>query len=122
MGKKLLRLPAVPPPGRAQTPEPLKQLRALPLPEGDGGGLIWPTPPVMCVPGATISGLRRPSEHGPRLEKVAMSSAELAAVSAVLQPSLPAVLLPPFAVDIERTFSLAPTVMTFLAVPGEPTV
>src|SRR5215510_6156702 len=76
----------------------------------------------MWVPGATSSGFLRPSAQGPRLEKKAMSLALLALESATPQEVLPEGSLPPFAVDIERTFSEAPTVMTFLAVPGAPTV
>jgi hypothetical protein len=49
---------------------------------------------------------------------MALSASE----SGVLQPSLPNGSLPPAAGSSERTFSAAPTVMTFLAVPGEPTV
>jgi hypothetical protein len=62
---------------------------------------LCPTPPVMCVPGATRSGFWRPSAHGPRLEKLAMSAALFASVSNVLQPSLPVALLPPLAVECE---------------------
>src|SRR5882672_6439858 len=120
-GKKLFGLPRVPPPGRAQTPTPLKHARAAPVVPGEGGGLSCPTPPVTCVPGPTISGFFRPSLHGPRLEKPTMSFALLASVSSSPQPSLPVALLPPLAVECEWTFSAAPTVKTFLAVPGDPT-
>ena len=81
-----------------------------------------PTPPVTCVPGATISGFTRPSLQGPRLENPTMSLALLASSSAVSQPSVPSVAAPLFVMACEWTFSAAPTVMTFLAVPGEPTV
>ena len=69
-----------------------------------------------------MSGFLRPSVQGPRLEKLAMSFALSASVSGVVQPSLPAVLLPPLAVECVCTFSAAATTRTFLAVPGEPTV
>ena len=39
------------------------------------------TPPTMCEPGATRSGLFRPSAHGPWLEKLKMSFALLASES-----------------------------------------
>jgi len=55
----------------------------------------------MCVPGAVMSGFLRWSEHGPREEKLMMSSALSAPVLATPQPSLP----------VMRQFSLAPTVM-----------
>ena len=59
---------------------------------------------------------------GPAAGKVARSFALFAAVSSSLgQPLSPAASDPPLAVESERTFSDAPTVMTFLAVPGEPT-
>ena len=67
----------------------------------------------MCVPGATMSGFLRPSEEGPRLEKTTMSLTLFASASGVPQPSAP---------PKACTFSEAPTVMTFLAVPGVPTV
>jgi hypothetical protein len=51
-----------------------------------------------------------------------MSSALLPPVSGSSQPSFPVALLPPLAVLIERTFSAAPTVKTFLATPGAPTL
>ena len=70
----------------------------------------------MCVPGATMSGLMRPSPPaaltGPRLEKPMMSLALSAPVLPMPQPSFP----------VWRTFSPAPTVMMFLAVPGLLTV
>src|ERR1039457_5318733 len=103
-------------------PKLKRQDKADPVPLGDGGGKLWGAPPVMCVHGATISGLIRPSAQGPRLEKLAISFALLASVSKVVQPSSPTGLLPPLAVDMERTFSMPPTAMTFLAVPGAVTV
>ena len=66
----------------------------------------------MCVPGATTSGLTRPSVVGPRLEKVARSWALSASALETPQPSVP----------VGRTFSEAPTEITFLAVPGEVSV
>src|SRR5882724_9939590 len=95
---------------------------ALPVPVVGGGGEFCATPAVMCVPGATTSGFWRPSLHGPRLEKSAMSLALSALESGVLQPSLPSTSLPPFQVACDCTFSAAPTVIIFFAVPGEPTV
>ncbi len=65
--------------------------------------------PVTCVPGATRSGLRRPSSVGPRLEKLATWRALSALASGVAQPSTP----------LARTPSDAPTVMTFFAVASE---
>ena len=62
----------------------------------------------MWVPGATRSGFIRRSSVGPRLEKSRMSRALLDAAS-LTQPSPP----------VARTFSEAPTVITFLAVPGD---
>src|ERR1039458_9325149 len=133
-GKKLLA-PNVSLPGTAQTPrlpapkigsyivpKLKKQSKADPVPLGDGGGKLWGAPPVMCEHGATISGLIRPSAQGPRPEKLAMSFALLASAWKVAQPSSPAVLLPPLAVDMERTFSVPPTAMTFFAVLGAVTV
>jgi len=38
----------------------------------------------------------------------------------VSHPSIPKELFPPLTVEEDRTFSAAPTVMTFLAVPGAP--
>ena len=43
--------------------------------------------PCMYVPGATTSGLTRPSSHGPRLEKRAMSRASLPSIPVSSQPS-----------------------------------
>jgi hypothetical protein len=63
----------------------------------------------MWVPGATTSGFMRPSCVGPRLEKLMMSLALLAPAFVTPQPSVPE----------PRTLSAAPTVITFLAVPGE---
>ena len=125
-GKKLLA-PIVPLPSTPQMPMSLrstvrKQDRADPVPLGDGGGELWGAPPVTCVAGATRSGLIRPSAHGPRLENEAMSFASLASESGVEQPSSPTELLPRFAMDMDRTFSVPPTAMTFLAVPGGLTV
>ena len=60
--------------------------------------MIRPSPPVAFT--------------GPRLEKPMMSLALSAPVLAMPQPSVP----------VWRTFSLAPTVMTFLAVAGLLTV
>jgi hypothetical protein len=57
--------------------------------------------------------LSRPSAVGPRLEKSITSRASLAPESGTPQPSLP---------PIDRTFSDAPTAMTFFALPGDPTV
>src|SRR5215471_16677992 len=123
MGKKLLVLPTTPPPGSAQTPVAAKQGRATPvLVDGSGGGLSCATPPVMCVPGATISGLARPSAHGPRLEKSIISFALSAPVSGSPQPSLPAESSPPLAGVIDWTFSAAPIVNTFFPAAGEPTL
>jgi hypothetical protein len=68
-----------------------------------------------------MSGFFRWSAQGPRLEKSMMSLALSPPVSGSPQPSLPAALFPPLAVLIERTFSAAPTVITFFAVPGAPT-
>ena len=65
-GKKLLGLDVPPDRLRAQTPFALKVASAPPSAPGAGA---WATPPVTCVPGATMSGLMRPSSHGPRLEK-----------------------------------------------------
>ena len=62
----------------------------------------------MCVPGATRSGFMRPSCVGPRLEKLMMSLALSAPPFETPQPSVPE----------PRTLSEAPTVITFLAVPG----
>ena len=67
---------------------------------------------MMCVPGATMSGLVRPSSVGPRLENGAMSSALSAPVSGKHWS----------AGDVGRTPSEAPTVITFFAVPGAPIV
>ncbi len=70
----------------------------------------------MCVPGALISGLKRPSLPalftGPRLLKLIRSRRSLAPELAMPQPSVP----------VWRSFSEAPTVMMFLAVPGVETV
>ena len=63
----------------------------------------------MCVPGATTSGFMRPSCVGPRPEKLMMSLALSAPAFVTPQPSVPE----------SRTLSAAPTVITFLAVPGE---
>src|SRR6185312_13955645 len=71
------------------------------------------------MPGATRSGFMRPSWQGPRLEAQAMSSALWVLASDSPQASSPLVLLPPLILDNERTFSDAPTVITFLAEPGE---
>ena len=57
------------------------------------------------MPGATTSGLMRPSAAGPQLEKPAMLLG-----------------LSPSSSLSGRLFSLAPMVSTFLAVPGAPTV
>src|SRR5436190_17050495 len=103
-------------------PEARKHGMAEPVPPGDGGGLSCATPPEMCVPGATSSGFLRPSVHGPRPEKPTMSFELSADASVRPQPSFPPGSLPPLAVEIDATFSVAPTVMTFLAVPGELTV
>src|SRR4051812_8232203 len=103
-------------------PEFEKQASAMPVPEDGGGGLSWPTPPEICVPGATNSGFLRPSVQGPRLEKDAMSLALFAVEPPRKQPSFPAELLPPLASASDRTLSAAPTVMTFFAVPGAPIV
>src|SRR5512133_724236 len=103
-------------PGPPHTPLASKQLFAWPsgLP---GGSARWPaawaTPPLTWVPGAMKSGLRRPSEVGPRLEKKATSKALSAAVSATPHWS---------AAPKGCTFSEAPEVMMFFAVPGSPTV
>ena len=64
----------------------------------------------MWVPGATMSGLSRPSLVGPRLEKSAMSRALSAPAFVTPQPSVP----------LARTLSDAPTVMTFFAVAWLP--
>ena len=77
--------PPVPP----QTPVPLKQAR-----RGAGArdGLTiaaWKTPPERWVAGATRSGFLRPSDVGPRLEKLMMSLALSAPVSPMPQPSAP---------------------------------
>src|SRR5262245_19823175 len=73
-------------------------------------------PASMCVPGAQISGFQRPSPlpaaTGPRLENEATSCQLLAPVLVTPQPSVP----------VWRSFSPAPTVITFLAVPGVDTV
>ena len=109
--------------GRPQTPSAVKQESAVPVP--CMVFVCWPTPPVMCVPGAWSSGLRRRSRQGPRLENTATSLALSASLSGVAQPSLPATpleALPPLVDEWLRTFSAAPAVMTFFAVPGEPTV
>ena len=63
----------------------------------------------MCVPGATTSGFTRPSCVGPRPEKLMMSPVLSAPPFVTPQPSVPE----------PRTLSAAPTVITFLAVPGE---
>ncbi len=55
----------------------------------------------------------RPSAQGPRLEKLAMSRALSAAASEIPHPS---------GCPKGWTFSEAPTVITFLAVPGAPMV
>ena len=86
------------PEARPQTPPPSKQEIALPVVLGKGGGLFWATPPVMCVPGAEMSGFLRPSVQGPRLEKLMMSFALSAPLSAMPQPSFPAAESPPAAV------------------------
>src|SRR6218665_1250669 len=109
VGKKLLPL------GPPHTPEPSKHERASPLGRAGGSArwpAVWATPPDTCVPGATISGFLRPSAVGPRLEKLMMSLRLSAPVSAMAQLSAP---------PKAWTFSEAPTVMTFLAVPGLPT-
>ena len=64
---------------------------------------------MTCVPGATTSGFIRPSCVGPRPEKLMMSLALLAPALVTPHPSVPEA----------RTFSVAPTVITFFAVPGE---
>ena len=64
--------------------------------------------PLRCVPGATRSGLTRASAVGPRLENVAMSWTLFASPLRTSQASVPNA----------RWLSLAPTVMTFLAVAG----
>jgi hypothetical protein len=68
------------------------------------------------VPGAIRSGLTRASPPdeltGPRLEKAMTSLALSAPELPVPQPSMP----------VCRTFSPAPMVIMFLAVPGLPTV
>src|SRR6185312_8518267 len=61
----------------------------------------------------------RPSLHGPRLEEQLISSALFASVSPSPQASNPFVVLPPLSLESERTLAEAPTVMTFLAEPGE---
>jgi len=45
--------------------------------------------PMMCEPGATMSGLTLLSPQGPRLEKPTMSWALFADVSVTPQPSVP---------------------------------
>ncbi|MFN8004910.1 MAG: hypothetical protein U0X75_28310 [Acidobacteriota bacterium] len=98
MGKKLL-------PNAPQMPPPVKQalalakLRQRSVPRG--------APPVMCRPGATRSGFA-PVSVGPREEKSAISLA-LSADTPIPHASFP---------PKGHTFSAAPTVMMFLAVPG----
>src|SRR5262249_33435421 len=92
------------------TPSPFAKKQGSAVPFGAGFG-DCATPPLTCVPGATISGFKRPSAHGPRLEKKIMSFALFAPLSPT-QPSLAAA----------WTFSAAPTVSTFFAVPGAPSV
>src|SRR5215510_13708989 len=59
-----------------QTPVALKQVSWVPVPLPAGLAMEFcGAPPETCVPGATISGLRRPSDVGPRLEKAIMSFA-----------------------------------------------
>src|SRR5947208_10456235 len=100
-------------------PNESKQSSAKPRLKGDGGGEFCGTPPVTWMPGATRSGFMRPSEQGPRLEEQEMSSALIASESVSLQASDPFVLLPPLAIERERTLADAPTVITFFAAPGE---
>src|ERR1035437_8240681 len=70
-------------------------------------------PPLTWVPGGTRSGFLRESAHGPRLEKLMMSLALSAPLSVRPQLSDP---------PKGCTFSHVPTVITFLAVPGVPTL
>src|SRR3954464_5916566 len=100
-------------------PNESKQSSAKPKLKGDGGGEFCGTPPVMWMPGATRSGFIRPSEQGPRLDEQEISSALSASESVSPQASDPLVLLPPLAVERERTLAEAPTVITFFAEPGE---
>src|SRR5262249_39237568 len=75
-----------------------------------GGAATCQTPPVIWVPGATISGFLRPSAAGPRDENPMISFALSAPVSPTPEPSTP---------PNGLTFSEAPTVSTFLPVPGD---
>src|SRR5262245_35822987 len=103
-------------PGPPQTPLAVKQTSGEPVGFA-GGSARWPgdwnRPPVRCVPGATRSGLLRPSAQGPRAEVFLRSLALSASLSSTRQASAP---------PNGWTLFAAPTVMTFLAVPGEPTV
>ena len=72
----------------------------------------------MNVPGATISGLRRLSSVGPRLENAA-SPEILSARRSVLIGALYFV-VPQTEFIVGRSFSLAPTVKTLLADAGAP--
>src|SRR4051812_47124762 len=105
--------------GNAHTPEASKHVAARPVPDFGGIDESWNTPPVTCVPGARRSGFVRPSAQGPRPENVAMSLALSASASSYPQRSSPVMLFPPAEIAIGCTFSAAPTVMTFFAVPGE---
>ena len=82
------------------------------LAEGNEGARELLAPDWMCVPGPITSGLVRWPGAGPRLEKL-MTSLALSA------PELPT---PQPSVQPGRTFSDAPTVITFLPAPGDETV
>src|SRR5574338_663961 len=71
-------------PGPAHTPVASNAAAAPPLTLTEGSNwLACHTPPLTCVPGATISGFLRPSDVGPRDEKEMMSLALSAPVSAM---------------------------------------
>src|SRR5262249_59542486 len=76
--------------GPPLTPLPLKHASWEPLPLPVGVAIPdWGAPPEICVPGATMSGLNRPSRVGPRLEKLIMSLALFAPVSPTPLASAP---------------------------------
>src|SRR5690349_19506949 len=77
---------------------------------------------MIFVPGATMSGLARPSSAGPREEKAAipleLSEGVSVAIGCVAKQKLTSSQGTPLRPPEERRLSDAPTVTTFLAVPG----
>ena len=108
-------------PAARRRPVPSKQARSLPLPVM--ALTCCATPPVTCVPGATISGFCAAIAAGAAAGEAGhvVGAVGLACPACRSRPC-PSRCCPPLVMACEWTFSAAPTVMTFLAVPGEPTV